>query len=183
MNNMKTKDMIIIALMTSIICMVAPFVVLLPFTPVPFTLSNLIIYILCCVLGSKKGTISVILYLLLGMIGLPVFSGFSAGLPFIVGPTGGYLIGFIFCAVFTGIFVEKFEGKLYMYSIGMITGTIVCYTFGTIWLAYQLKLGFVEAIFMGVIPYLIGDGLKISVATILGYTLRSRLISMNLINA
>ncbi|MBS2904577.1 biotin transporter BioY, partial [Klebsiella pneumoniae] len=64
-----------------------------------------------------------------------------------------------------------------------IIGTIICYAFGTAWLAFQLKLGFVEAMFMGVIPYLIGDGLKIAVSTVLGYTLRSRLASMNLINA
>ncbi|QUF82812.1 biotin transporter BioY [Clostridium butyricum] len=183
MNNMKTKNMVTIALMTAITCIVAPFTIPLPFTPVPISLANLVIYISCCVLGCKKGTISFLLYLLLGAIGLPVFGGFSAGLSVVAGPTGGYLIGFIFCAIFTGIFVEKFEDKMYMYPVGMIIGTIICYAFGTAWLAFQLKLGFVEAMFMGVIPYLIGDGLKIALSTVLGYTLRSRLASMNLINA
>ena len=114
---------------------------------------------------------------------MPVFSGFSGGLTKLAGPTGGYLIGFIFCAVFTGLFTEKFEDRIYMYPVGMIIGTIICYGFGTAWLAFQMKLGFVQALFMGVIPYLIGDVLKIVVSTVLGYTLRSRLKAMDLISA
>ncbi|MGM9934081.1 biotin transporter BioY [uncultured Clostridium sp.] len=183
MNSIKTKDMVIIALMTSVMCVISPFSIPLPFTPVPISLANFIIYVSCCILGTKKGTISVLLYLLMGAIGLPVFAGFSAGLSKVAGPTGGYLVGFIFCAISTGLFVERFEDRIGMYPIGMIIGTVICYTFGTAWLAFQMKLGFVQALFMGVIPYLIGDGLKIAISTILGYTLRSRLKSMNLISA
>ena len=183
MNTIKTKDMVIIALMTAVMCVVAPFSIPLPFTPVPISLANLIIYISCCILGTKKGTISVLLYLLMGAIGLPVFAGFSSGLSKVTGPTGGYLVGFIFCAIFTGLFGERFEDRVGMYPVGMIIGTIVCYIFGTAWLAFQMKLGFVQALFMGVIPYLIGDGLKIAGSTFVGYTLRSRLKSMNLISA
>lgn len=183
MNDIKTKNMIIIAMITAIMCIISPFSIPLPFTPIPISLANLIIYIACCILGSKKGLVSVLLYILIGSVGLPVFSGFSGGLSKLAGPTGGYLIGFIFCAVFTGIFVEKFEDKIYMYSVGMIIGTIICYGFGTAWLAFQMKLSFVQALFMGVIPYLLGDGLKIVVSTALGYTLRIRLKSLNLIGA
>ncbi|MGN0143846.1 MAG: biotin transporter BioY [Clostridium sp.] len=181
MNDAKTKNMVIIAMMTAVMCIISPFSISLPFTPIPISLANLIIYISCCILGSKKGTASVLLYILIGAVGLPVFSGFSGGLGKLAGPTGGYLIGFIFCAIFTGIFVEKFEDKMYMYSVGMIIGTIVCYGFGTAWLAFQMKLSFVQALFMGVIPYLLGDVLKIAVSTVLGYTLRSRLKLLNLI--
>ena len=183
MNNIKTKDMVVIAMMTAVTCIIAPFSIALPFTPIPISLTNLIIYISCCVLGAKKGTISFLLYLFIGIVGLPVFSGFSGGLAKAAGPTGGYLIGFIFCAVITGIFVERFEDKIYMYPVGMIIGTVVCYAFGTAWLAFEMKLGFVQALFMGVIPYLLGDALKIIVATVLGYTLRSRLKSLDLIRA
>lgn len=183
MNSIKTKDMVTIALITSVMCIAAPFSIPLPFTPVPISLTNLVIYISCCILGTKKGTISFLLYLLIGLIGLPVFSGFSGGMTKLAGPTGGYLIGFIFCAVFTGIFVEKFENKVYMYPVGMIIGTIICYAFGTSWLAFQMKLGFIQALFMGVIPYLIVDGIKIAISSVLGYTLRSRMKIMNLISA
>ena len=167
--------MVIIALMTAIMCIISPFSI-----PLPISLATLIIYISCCILGSKKGTISVILYLFMGSIGLPVFSG---GFSKLAGPTGGYLLGFLFCAIFTGIFVEKFEEKIYMYPIVMIIGTIICYGFGTAWLAFQIKLGFVQALFMGVIPYLIGDTLKIVASTLLGYTLRNRLRLLDLIGA
>lgn len=183
MDNIKTRNMVIVALMTAVTCIAAPFSIPLPFTPVPISLTNLVIYISCCILGAKKGTISFLLYLLIGLIGLPVFSGFSGGLTKLAGPTGGYLIGFIFCAVFTGLFTEKFEDRIYMYPVGMIIGTIICYGFGTAWLAFQMKLGFVQALFMGVIPYLIGDVLKIVVSTVLGYTLRNRLKAMDLISA
>ena len=181
-NNIKTKHMVTIALMTAVMCVTSPFSIPLPFTPVPISLTNLVIYISSCILGCKRGTISLLLYLLIGAIGLPVFSGFSGGFTRIAGPTGGYLLGFIFCAVFTGIFVEKFENNMYMYSVGMIIGTIICYGLGTAWLAFQLKLGFVQALFMGVIPYLIVDGCKIAISTMLGYILRSRLKSLALIN-
>ena len=180
--NIKTKDMIAISLMTSVLCVIAPFSIPLPFTPVPISLTNLAIYISSCILGSKKGTISVLLYLLIGAFGLPVFSGFSGGFTKLAGPTGGYLIGFIVCAIFTGIFVEKFEDNIYMYPVGMIIGTIACYGLGTVWLAFQLKIGYSQALLIGVIPYIIGDGLKIIGSTILGYILRSRLKSLILIN-
>lgn len=181
MKSLKTKNMVTIALMTAVTCIAAPFSIPLPFTPVPISLTNLVIYISCCILGAKKGTISFLLYLLIGLIGVPVFSGFTGGLTKLAGPTGGYLIGFIFCALFTGIFAEKFEDKLYMYPVGMIGGTAICYAFGTLWLAFQMNLTFVQALFMGVIPYLLGDTLKIVVSTFLGYKFRSRLKSMDLI--
>lgn len=183
MNNIKTKDLTTIAVMTALMCIAGPISVPLPFTPIPISLTNLVIYLACCVLGCKKGTISFIIYLFIGAIGLPVFSGFSGGLSKLAGPTGGYLIGFIFCAVMTGLFVERFEEHIYMYPIGMVLGTIVCYAFGTAWLAMQMHLGFYQALLMGVIPYLLGDGIKIAVSTLLGYTLRNKLKVLNLIEA
>lgn len=183
MNDIKTKNLTTIALMTALMCIAGPISIPLPFTPVPISLTNLVIYLACCVLGCKKGTISFIIYLCIGAIGLPVFSGFSGGLSKLAGPTGGYLIGFIFCAVMTGLFVERFEEQIYMYPIGMALGTIVCYVFGTGWLAMQMHLGFVQALFMGVIPYLLGDGIKIAVSTLLGYTLRNKLKGLNLIES
>lgn len=183
MNNLTTKNLTTIALMTALMCIAGPIVVPLPFTPVPISLTNLVIYIACCILGCKKGTISLVIYLIIGSIGLPVFGGFSGGLSKLAGPTGGYLIGFIFCSLLTGLFVDKFEDKIYMYSVGMILGTIVCYGFGTGWLAMQLNLSLIQALFMGVIPYLLGDAIKIVVSTLLGFSIRSKLKSLSLIEA
>ena len=181
MNKINTRNMTTIGLMSALLCIIGPFSIPLPFSPVPIVLSNLMIYISCSILGTKKGTLSVIIYLLIGLVGLPVFSGFTSGLSKIAGPTGGYLIGYIFCAIITGLFVEKFEDKIYMYAIGMILGTLICYAFGTIWLAKQLSLTFMQALFMGVIPYLIGDSLKIMCGTLIGFKIRNKLNSLKLI--
>ena len=80
------------------------------------------------------------IYLLLGMVGLPVFNGFSGGVQKLVGPTGGYLIGYLFLVFFTGLFVEKFPNKIPMYFVGGIIGIIVCYAFGTVWFVLQYKV-------------------------------------------
>lgn len=103
---------------------------------------------------------------------LTVFSGFSGGVGKLLGPTGGYLIGFIFLAAIAGFFVEKFPAKIYMHVVGMIIGMAICYIFGTAWLAGQLGMSFVAALGVGVIPYLPGDTAKIIIAIIAGPQIR-----------
>lgn len=124
------------------------------------------------ILGMKLSVASYVLYLLLGTVGLPVFSGFSGGVGKLLGPTGGYLIGFIFLAAIAGFFVEKFPAKIYMHVVGMIIGMAICYIFGTAWLAGQLGMSFVAALGVGVIPYLPGDTAKIIIAIIAGPQIR-----------
>ena len=94
----RTKQMVLIALMTAVTCVLGPLSIPLPFSPVPISLTNFAIFLAIFVLGMKNGTISFIIYLLLGAIGVPVFSSFRGGLQVLAGPTGGYLIGFIFLA-------------------------------------------------------------------------------------
>ncbi len=166
--------MVLIALITAITCILAPMSIPIPVSPVPITLTNLVILIGIYLLGWKDATISYIIYLLLGLVGLPVFSGFSGGLGKLAGPTGGYLIGFIFLTLIAGLFVEKFPNNIPLIVLGMILGMIVTYLFGTIWLGYQMNASFLEALAIGVLPYLIGDGVKIVLAIILGPILRSR---------
>ncbi len=171
-NKMKTKELTLIGLMTAVTCILGPLSIPLPFSVVPISFTNLVIYFTVFLLGWKKGTISYLIYLLIGLVGLPVFSGFSGGIGKIAGPTGGYLAGFLFLAIISGIFIEKFRGKIYMYALGMVLGLAVTYLFGTIWLSYQLGLTFKEGLFMGVIPYIPGDIVKIAAALILGPILR-----------
>lgn len=173
--SISTQNMVIIGLITAITCIIAPFSIPLPFSPVPITLTNLVLYISPYILGTKKSTISYIIYLLLGTVGLPIFSGFAGGLGKLVGPTGGYLIGFIFLVAITGIFVEKCGSHRALVLIGMILGTAVCYIFGTFWLAKQLEMTFMAALAVGVTPYLIGDFVKMIIAICIGPVLRSRL--------
>lgn len=165
---MTTAQMTVTALMTAITCILGPMALPIPVSPVPISLTNLVIYFMAYILGMKLSTISYIVYLLLGIVGLPVFSGFSGGLAKVAGPTGGYLVGFIFLALIAGFAVEKFPGKLYIHAIGMVIGTAICYIFGTVWLSGQLGRTFVEGLSVGVIPYLPGDAVKIILALILG---------------
>lgn len=172
MKDSKIKNMTFIALVAALLCVTGPLVINLPISPVPISVANLIIYICTIVVGYKRGTIAVILYLLIGMIGLPVFSNFTGGAAKLIGPTGGYLIGFIFIALITGIFVQKFKGKIYMYALGMVLATLVCYAVGTAWLAFSAKMEFQKALFAGVIPFIPGDIVKIIIALLVGEKIR-----------
>lgn len=164
----KTKQMVLIALMTAVTCVLGPLSIPLPFSPVPISLTNFAIFLAIFVLGMKNGTISFIIYLLLGAVGVPVFSSFRGGLQVLAGPTGGYLIGFISLALIMGFALDHFDRKLVPTIIGMIIGMAVCYAFGTVWLAKLLSLSFKEGLMMGVIPYLAGDVAKIIIAAIVG---------------
>lgn len=163
----------LISVMTAITCIVGPLSV--PIGVVPISLTNLAIYLTVILLGWKLGTASYLIYLLIGLVGIPVFSAFSGGAGKLFGPTGGYLIGFIFMALISGYFVEKFSGKLYMYFIGMILGTLVTYTFGTAWLAFQANLTFASALMAGVIPFIPGDLVKMVIAVLVGPVVKKQI--------
>ncbi|MDD7408956.1 MAG: biotin transporter BioY [Anaerovoracaceae bacterium] len=163
------------ALMAALICICGPLSLPLPISPVPISLTNLAIYFTVMLIGWKRGTVAYIVYLLIGLVGVPVFSAFTGGPGKLLGPTGGYLIGFIFMTIIAGLFVEKFEGKYVMYFVGMILGTIVTYIFGTAWLAFQAHMGFKAALFAGVIPFIPGDLAKMVIAVFVGGAIRKRL--------
>ena len=167
------KTMALIAIFSAITCVLAPFS--LPIGPVPISLTNLVIYFSLYVIGTWKGTASYVIYLLIGLVGLPVFSGFTGGPGKLFGPTGGYLIGFIPLAIISGIFIEKFYSKWYMCLVGMILGTAVCYIFGTAWLAYEAHMDFKAALWAGVIPFIPGDLIKMVLAMITGPVLKKAL--------
>ena len=170
---MTTAKMAMTALMAAVICILGPLSI--PIGEVPISFTNLAIYFAVTILGWKLGTISYILYLLIGLVGVPVFSGFTGGIGKLAGPTGGYLIGFIFMAVISGIFIEKFRGKWYMAVLGMVLGLAVTYLFGTAWLCYQANLGFMAGLMTGVIPFLLGDAVKIAVTVLIAPIIYTRL--------
>lgn len=158
------KNIALIGVITAITCILAPLSI--PIGPVPISLTNLVIYFGLYILGTAKGTISYFVYLLLGLVGLPVFSGFTAGPQKLFGPTGGYLIGFIPMAIIAGLFIEKSGRKIVLSLIGMILGTAVCYVFGTAWLAYQGHYTFAQALAAGVLPFIAGDLIKMVLAAL-----------------
>ena len=175
------KDMTVIALVTAVICIIAPFSIPIAISPIPITLALFALFLAGIILGKWKGVVCTVIYLLLGMVGLPVFNGFSGGVQKLVGPTGGYLIGYLFLVFFTG-FVEKFPNKIPMYFVGGIIGIIVCYAFGTVWFVLQYKVGFLEALTMCVFPYIPMDLVKLVAAVIIGSQVRKILIRQNLIS-
>ena len=176
----KVKTIVLIGLMTAVTCVLGPLSVPLPFSPVPISLTNLAIYFTVYVIGTKRGTMSYLIYLLIGFVGVPVFSAFTSGPGKLLGATGGYLIGFIFMAGVFGIFIEKWPSKLYLHFIGMVLGTIVCYLFGTVWLAYQAGMSIQAAALAGVIPFIPGDIVKILLAVMVGPQIRKRLYAAGL---
>lgn len=176
MKNIKTTNLTLIALMTAVMCILGPLSIMIPISPVPITFTNLAIYFTVILLGWKKGTISYLVYLLIGFIGVPVFSFFTGGPAKLLGPTGGYLIGFIFLALIAGYFVDKYPGKVHIYIVGMVLGTIVTYALGTGWLAFQANMTFEAALFAGVIPYLPGDIIKIIIAAIVGPGIKKQIV-------
>lgn len=173
-----SRNLAFIGVMTAITCILAPLSI--PIGPVPISLTNLAIYVSIYALGSKKANISYIVYLLIGLVGLPVFSGFTSGPAKLFGPTGGYLIGFLPMAIICGIFIDKFIDKWYMCLIGMILGTIVVYAIGTAWLAYEAGMSMNAALAAGVIPFIPGDLAKIVLAMLIGPKLRKQLIKANI---
>lgn len=167
-----------IGVMTAVICVLAPFS--LPIGPVPISLTNLAIYFALYMLGVKRGTISYLVYLRIGLVGVPVFSGFTSGPGKLFGPPGGYLIGFIPMAIIAGMVIDRKINNRLLCFIGMIIGTVVCYAFGTACLAYEAHMDLLAALMAGVIPFIPGDLIKMVLAMILGPQIRNRLIHANL---
>jgi biotin transport system substrate-specific component len=112
-------------------------------------------------------------------MGLPVFSGFGAGLAKLVGPTGGYLIGYLPLAMLTGLFADRRGFGFWKYPVGMIAGTVVLYALGTAWFMVSLGRGFAESLAICVTPFLIGDAAKIVAASLLSPVLRTRALRRN----
>lgn len=167
-------SMTVMALMTAVTCIIAPMSI--PIGPVPISLTNLVLCFSIVLVGKKRATVSFFIYLLVGAIGIPVFSGFSGGIGKMIGPTGGYLIGFLFLTWIGGIFTEKHLGKPFWYAVGMLLGTVSVYFFGTIWFVFLMKTEVWYALTICVFPFLIFDIIKIVLACTVGETIRKRLM-------
>lgn len=170
--NNKTYMLTVTALMTAVTCVLAPMSV--PIGPVPISLTNLAIYFALYLLGWKMGTVSYIVYLIIGIVGVPVFSGFTGGFAKLLGPTGGYIIGFIPMAIIAGLVIEK-SGSRILHFIAMVVGTAVCYAFGTAWFCVVMKSDVAAALGMCVFPFIPGDIAKIVIAMVAGPILKKRI--------
>ncbi|MBR6627276.1 MAG: biotin transporter BioY [Lachnospiraceae bacterium] len=172
MANHKTEQLVLMGLAAAFICITGPLVIMLPFSPVPLSLCTFTIYLFGYLLGCKQVMTSVLLYLLIGFFGLPVFAGFTSGPGKLLGPTGGYLLGYLLIALFCGLSKGKSRKSLLLFSL---MGTVACYIPGTLWLAFQSGLNISAAFTAGVLPFLPGDLVKIVCAVFLAPSIQKRL--------
>ena len=168
-----SKNMTKIAVMTAVICILGPLSI--PIGPVPISLTPLTILLSVYILGTASGSVATLLYVFLGAVGLPVFGGFTGGFGIIAGPTGGYIIGYVFLALISGWFIEHFYNMVWVQYMGMCLGMAVLYAFGTAWLAYVAHMTFAEALAVGVFPFIAVDMIKMAVSIILGRAVNKRL--------
>lgn len=154
------RKMVYAAMFAALTAAGAWLVVPLPY--VPLTLQTLFALISGAVLGPYFGALSMIVYVLLGLIGLPVFAKGQSGPGVLLGPLGGYLIGFILCAVVTGLLVrlKKKPGYLWL-CLSMTAGTVIIYLCGVVQLSFIAHMSMDKALLLGVLPFLPGDVLKI----------------------
>ena len=172
---MRTVDMAYIALFAVVMAVCAW--ISIP-GAVPFTLQTFGVFLAVGLLGGKRGTLAVLVYLLLGAVGMPVFAGFNGGLGYMLGATGGYIVGFVLSAlVMWGM--EALPGKkTWVLALSMVLGLAVCYAFGTAWfmVVYAKNtgaIGLMTALGWCVIPYIVPDLVKIALALLLQKLLSS----------
>ncbi len=174
-NTRKSLRGMIYAAMFGAITAVGAFVII-PLPPVPITLQTLFTALSGALLGGSLGALSQVVYVLLGIIGLPVFAGGKAGLGVLFGPTGGYLIGFVAASFVIGKMIEgKKEAGFVWIAFAMVLGFLVLYALGVLQLSLVAKLDFAKALSAGMLPFLIGDVVKIVVATFVTLKLRDRI--------
>lgn len=165
----KIYDLVYIALFTSLIVVCSWITVPLV---IPFTLQTFAIFTTIALLGGKRGTISVICYILLGLCGLPVFSKFNSGASALFGATGGYIMGFVLMALIMWGCEKLFGKKTSALVVSMFLGLAVCYLFGSVWYMFVYMdstgaAGFVAALLQCVVPFIVPDVLKIVLSVLI----------------
>jgi len=163
--------------MTVYCCLFAALIVVgtyikIPIGPVPIVLANFFVILAGALLGGVWGTASVGLFLFLGLIGLPVFSQ-GGGIAALVGPTGGYLFGYLVAAFVAGIISERGRSRPLLDVAGLAAGALAIYVLGVPWLKLSLHLSWAKTLSVGVFPFLIGDAIKVAAAVAIVRVLQS----------
>ncbi|KUG03417.1 substrate-specific component bioy of biotin ecf transporter [hydrocarbon metagenome] len=173
-NNSPLRRMVYAAMFGALTAIAS--LIVIPLQPLPITLQTLFTSLAGVLLGGYTGALSQVIYVLLGIIGLPVFAGGKAGIGILLGPSGGYLIGFIVGAYVIGKIVEaRREPGLAWIVLALVVGNLVIYTLGTIQLSIVTHFSLHKALMVGVVPFLIGDLLKLFTAAWLGLKLRKNI--------
>jgi len=176
-----TYQYVLAAFGAAIIAVLAQVTIPLPL--IPITGQTLAVGIVVTILGTRIGTLSVLLYILLGATGLPVFSGMSGGLGILVGPTGGYIVGFLATAIMMGLYLDKFGITFTHAIIANIMGMIITLAFGTVWLKIVADYTWTAAFLGGAAPFIVVGIVKAVLAAWIGVIVRRRLERAHLIEA
>lgn len=161
------------ALFAAVICVISPWAV--PVGEVSLTLTTLMIYIAGAELRPSNAFFVVLVYILTGAVGLPVFSGFTGGIHRLVDVTGGYIIGYLPCVITISLILHRKRDKFMWYPIAMACGTVILYALGTGWFMFITAQGLYGALLICVVPFLIGDIIKIIAASMISYVTYKRL--------
>lgn len=165
----EVKTVVTVVAASLLIVLGAQVQVRLPFSPVPVTLQTFAVLLAGALLGSRRGALAVLAYLAQGLMGLPVFAGWRGGVAHLLGPTGGYLLGFVAAAFVTGVLFERGWGaKPISAFLALLAGNAVIYALGLPWLALYVGAG--RAVALGLAPFVIGDAAKIVCAAALLYS-------------
>lgn len=173
--NSKIKDIVFIGISAALIAVCSW--ISIPLPTVPITLQTMGVCLIAGLFGLKRGTLATVVYIALGALGVPVFSGFTGGVGIILGQTGGYIIGFIFTALIVGLASDKFKGRLLPLILSMVIGILVCYAFGTAWFAVVYAKSNEPASLLTILgwcvfPFLLPDAVKIAIAAVLANRLK-----------
>jgi len=164
----RTRRIAMTGIMAAVICLLAPLSIPLS-GGVPISLATFVVMLAAALLGPVMGTEATLVYILVGLIGLPVFSSYQAGAGVLLGPTGGYIIGYLPLAFMTGLFSKKISGshkgisRFSLLVAGMLLGTALCYLLGTAWFVWSTKTGWLASLSVCVVPFLPFDLLKMVV--------------------
>lgn len=169
---MQTKDLTSVALLTALLCILAP--ISIPTGGTSLSLATFAIYLTAFLLPPRKALTAVWLYLLLGAAGLPVFAGYTAGISRFLSPGGGYLIGYLPLVGISSFFIRRFSSRS-MQLLGLALATLLLYGIGTAWLAFVTHTPFLAALPMGALVFLPLDSIKILFASMLGRKLNQYL--------
>ncbi|MBQ8474339.1 MAG: biotin transporter BioY [Clostridia bacterium] len=169
-------DMVICSLSAAMITICS--YIAIPFSAIPITAQGFAVCLIAAVFGAKRGVVSVSVYLILGAIGIPVYSGFTGGIGILFGVTGGYFIGFLITALTVGTVSDKSAFRPWQVMLSMIMGTVLCYAFGTLWytLFYNDGQSVHSVLASCVYPFIIPDLIKIILATVATLRLKPKLL-------
>ncbi len=174
-----TKSITVVAMFTAVLAVMAQISIPMP-SGVPVTLQTFAVALTGIVLSWKKGTLSVLIYIILGVIGVPVFSNLSAGIAVIVGKTGGFIWGFLFLAAFCGVGIKM--KNMVMGTLLGLTGLVICHFLGVLQFSILAGMGIAETAILVSVPYLLKDLISVILAYILGKEIRKRLIRADLLS-